>query len=105
MVNIATGPENPSRAALGFLVAKTSAEDGNDTTLFLAADGVAYLREQIRANTTGVGTGSVKEHVDAFLSAGGKVFVSKMSCMARGIPEDALAPMKAEYALPNDLVR
>ena len=41
LVHIATGPENPTRAALGLLVAKTALAAGHDVDLFFAGDGVA----------------------------------------------------------------
>ena len=36
LVHIITGVENPSRSVLGFLVAKSAIEDGNDVTIFCA---------------------------------------------------------------------
>jgi predicted peroxiredoxin len=38
LIHITRGPEDPSRAALGFLVGKAAVEDGHDVALFLAAD-------------------------------------------------------------------
>jgi len=35
--------ENPTLAALGFLVAKTAIEEGHTVTLFLAGDAVKLL--------------------------------------------------------------
>ena len=40
MVHIATGPENPTRVALGLLVARSALEAGHDVDLFIAGDGV-----------------------------------------------------------------
>ena len=45
LVHIITGVENPSRSVLGFLVAKSAIEDGNDVTIFCAGDGVTSLHE------------------------------------------------------------
>jgi hypothetical protein len=36
LVHIITGVENPSCSVLGFLVAKSVIEDGNETTIFYA---------------------------------------------------------------------
>ncbi|MGI8930478.1 MAG: DsrE family protein, partial [Candidatus Limnocylindria bacterium] len=43
LIQLATGPENSTRAALAFLVARTAAADGHDVTLFLAGDAVSLL--------------------------------------------------------------
>jgi hypothetical protein len=39
LVHVTQGPENPTRAALAFLVAKTAIDEGDAVTLFLAGDG------------------------------------------------------------------
>ena len=38
LVHIATGPENPTRAALGLLVARTALAKGDDVDLFFAKE-------------------------------------------------------------------
>ena len=38
LVHITSGPEHPTRAALGFLVAKAAIEEGHSVNLFLAGD-------------------------------------------------------------------
>src|SRR5688500_15304746 len=65
LVHITNGPENPTRAALGFLVAKTALEEGHEVTLFLAGDGVKLLQDSVLNNLMGVGTGKLREHYDA----------------------------------------
>ena len=40
LVHIVTGPENPTRAALGLLVARTAMEAGHSVDVFIAGDGV-----------------------------------------------------------------
>ncbi len=41
LVHIHTGPENPTKGALGCLVAATAVKDGHKVDLLLAGDGVA----------------------------------------------------------------
>lgn len=100
LINITHGPEHPTRAALGFLVGRTAAEDGHEVTLFLAGDAVQLLREATLDALVGLGTGSLRESYDAIVERGGRFYVSGMSSKARGFdPGDA-----AEAAPPSRLV-
>jgi uncharacterized protein len=85
LVHIATGPENPTRAALGLLVARTAIDEGHDVDVFLAGDAVQFAREATAEAASGIGTGSVSEHLGAIRSAGVTVFLSGMSSKARGV--------------------
>jgi uncharacterized protein len=85
LFHIATGPENPTRATLGLLVAKTAASQGHEVRVFLAGDGVHLLRSETADAVQGVGTGSAAEHLAALREAGVELFASGMSSKARGI--------------------
>jgi uncharacterized protein len=85
LVHIATGPENPTRAALGLLIARTAADGGHDVEVFLAGDAVQFAREPTAEAAAGIGTGSVSEHLGALRTAGLTVFLSGMSSKARGL--------------------
>jgi uncharacterized protein len=61
LVNVTHGPEHPTRAALGFLVARAAADAGHDVSLFLAGDAVQLLREPVLDSLVGLGTGSLRE--------------------------------------------
>ncbi|MFL2945156.1 MAG: DsrE family protein, partial [Candidatus Poseidoniales archaeon] len=41
LVHVITGVENPTRASLGLLVARSALEDGYDVDVFVAGDGVS----------------------------------------------------------------
>jgi len=56
------GTENPTVAALAFLVAKTAVEQGHTVTLFLAGDAAQLMRENAIENVEGLGTGFLKSH-------------------------------------------
>jgi predicted peroxiredoxin len=103
LVNVATGPENPTRAALGLLVAKTAAAEGHDVTVFLAGDAVGFARPETAAAAHGIGTGSVAEHLAALREAGATIYLSGMSSKARGI-DAAAAGEGVELAPPEKLV-
>ena len=85
LVHIATGPENPTRAALGLLIARTAADEGHEVRVFLAGDAVQLVREETAAAATGIGTGPVAEHLESLRAAGVPLFLSGMSSKARGI--------------------
>jgi uncharacterized protein len=101
-VNLATGPEDPTRAALAFLVARTALEEGHDVRLFLAGDAVQLARPETAEAVQGIGTGSLAEHWRALTAAGVPVFLSKLSSLARGVaPEPGSG---VELAPPTTLV-
>jgi predicted peroxiredoxin len=102
LVNVVTGPENPTRAALGLLVARTAAEEGHEVRVFLAGDGVNLARPETAEALHGVGSGSVAEHWSALLDAGVPVVLSGLSSKARGI--DAATTAGVELAPPTRLV-
>jgi predicted peroxiredoxin len=100
LVNLATGPENPTRAALALLVARTAAAEGHDVRLFLAGDAVQLVRPETAEAAHGIGTGSVSEHLDALATAGVPITLSGLSSKARGVAVDG----GVELAPPTRLV-
>ena len=105
MVHIHTGLENPSKVALGMLIARTAAAEGNDVTLFLAGDAVNVIRDEVIDSLQGVGLGSAREHFDAIRESGVQIYVSKMSSMARGVTESDLEGKNAQWGTPELLVK
>jgi predicted peroxiredoxin len=105
LVHVTHGPENTTRAALGFLVARTAAEEGHTVSVFLAGDAVNLLRDSVLDSVTGVGTGNLREHYDAIVKAGGRFYLSGMSSKARGMTDADLKGKPAEMAPPSRLLR
>ena len=105
LVHVTHGPEHPTRAALGFLVAKAATDEGHEVTMFLAGDAVQLLRDAVLDNLSGLGTGSLRESYEAVVAAGGRIYVSGMSAKGRGVSEAELEGKPAELAMPNVLVR
>jgi len=105
LVHVTHGPENPTRAALAFLVAKAAVDEGHKVTMFLAGEAAQLLRDPVLENLAGLGTGRLREHFDALAAAGTRFYVSGMSAKSRGVLEADLAGKPAEFALPNVLVR
>ncbi len=104
LVHVTIGPENPTRAALAFLVARTAVEEGHSVSLFLAGDGVQLFRNDVLDNVSGLGTGKLREHYDAIVKGGGRFYLSGMSSKARGLNEADLRD-KSEFAMPSLLLK
>lgn len=104
LVHLATGPENPTRAALALLVARTALEAGHDVDLFIAGDGVSILRPATLEAGQGIGTGHLREHVDALLAGGATLYASGLSSKARGLSPDDLGGLPVTMAPPAKLV-
>jgi predicted peroxiredoxin len=102
LVHLATGPENPTRAALAFLVARSAVEAGHEVQLFLAGDAVQLARPETAQALSGVGTGNLSEHWEALSGSGVPVFLSGMSSKARGV--DSSVRHGVEMAQPQRLV-
>ncbi len=104
LVHITCGPEAPTRAALGLLVAKAAMDEGHEVDLFLAGDAVQLIRDAVLDSLTGLGTGSLRESFDAVAGGGGRFYVSGMSSKARGVTDGDLEGKPAEFAMPTRLV-
>jgi predicted peroxiredoxin len=104
LVHITHGPESPTRAALGLLVARAAIDEGHEVSVFLAGDAVQLVRPSVLAALTGLGTGSLGESFEAVAAGGGRFYVSGKSSQARGVDEADLASQPAEFAMPNKLV-
>lgn len=105
LVHLTRGPEDPTRAALAFLVAKAATEQGHEVSMFLAADGVQLIRDAALDSVVGVGTGSLRESFDAVVAGGGRLYLSGMSSKARGVTQEDLQGKPAEMAMPDVLVK
>jgi predicted peroxiredoxin len=104
LVQITVGPENPTKAALGFLVARQALDDGHQVSVFLVIEAVQLLREAVLDSLTGLGTGSLRESFDALVDGGARFYVSALSSRARGLLQADLEGKPAELALPQRLV-
>ena len=97
LVHITSGPEHPTRAALGFLVAKTAIEEGHSVSLFLAGDAVQLLRDAVLDSLSGLGTGKLREHYEAIGAGGGRFYLSGMSSKGRGVGAEDLEGNTSEH--------
>lgn len=104
LVHVTHGPEHPTRAALGFLVAKMALEEGHEVSMFLAGDAVQLVRDAVLDNLAGLGTGKLRESFDSIVSSGGRLYLSTMSGKARGVTEADLEGKPAEFVMPTKLL-
>lgn len=105
LIHLTSGPEAPTRAALGLLVARAALDEGHTVTLFLAGDAVQLIRDPVLDALTGLGTGSLRESFDAVVAGGGRFYLSGMSSKARGVADSDLEGKPAEFAMPKRLLQ
>jgi predicted peroxiredoxin len=105
LIHVTQGPENPTRAALAFLVAKTAIDEGHPVALFLAGDAVQLMRDAVLDTLSGVGTGKLRDHYDAIVKGGGRFYLSSGSSNARGLTQADLQGKPAEFATPTVLLK
>ncbi len=104
LVHITHGPEAPTRAALGVLVARAAVDEGHEVTLFLAGDAAYLVKDEVIARLDGIGTGSLAESFPAVVEAGVSIYVSGMSAKGRGVTEADLEGKGATFAMASKLV-
>lgn len=105
LIHVTCGPDNVTKSALAFLVAKTALDEGHMVSLFLAGDAVTLLRDAEMDKVVGLGTGKLREHYEAISKAGGRFYLSGMSSKARNVTEADIAGKPAEFAMPAVLVK
>jgi len=105
LVHVTTGPENATKAALAFLVARAALDEGRQVRVFLAGAGALLLRDAVLDSVVGVGTGRLRESYDGIIAKGGKFYVSGLSAKARGMTQADFTGKPVELAMPAVLVR
>lgn len=104
LVHIHSGPDNPTKAALGFLVALTAQNEGHHVDVFLAGDGASLITDDSLSSVAGRGTGKLQDHFTALIKGEARIYISGNSAQARDITDQALAGKPAEFAMPTKLV-
>ncbi|MFM7717982.1 MAG: DsrE family protein [Actinomycetota bacterium] len=105
LIHVTAGVESPTKATLAALVARNAVAEGHEVDVFFGGDAVSLLRPATAEALQGVGLGSFKEHLDAAVAGGAKLFASKLSGVARGVGEGDLGGLPVTFAAPNELVR
>jgi predicted peroxiredoxin len=104
LFHLTNGPEHPTRAALGFYMARLAAEEGHEVSMFLAGDAVTLVRPATAAAVHGIGTGSLSEHQDALRGTGARIYMSAKSSEARAITQEDASVLGAELVHPRKLI-
>ena len=69
------GSNDPSKAVMVFVAANGASEAGHEPLVALIGEGVLLMKEDIAANTTGVGWPSVKEVMATAVSNGTPIHI------------------------------
>ena len=104
LFNITNGTSNPTKASLGFMLARTAVEEGHEVTVFLNADAVSLMRTPVLDNLVGLGTGKLKEHFDILKENKVPIYVSAISCEIRGVTDQDLKDTNSRKVLPKTLL-
>ncbi len=87
LVSLASSHDNTDRATVGFVVAGAAAASGQDTTVFLSADG-AWLGKKGEADKIHEdGFAPLSDLMAGFVEAGGKIIVCSPCAKKRGIAQ------------------
>ncbi len=82
---------NPDKATLGFVVANAAQGSEKETLVFLSSDGVyCAVPEDISQVDEGAPFAPLKDLVDKFIQAGGKIYVCTPCMKKRQISENSL---------------
>ena len=104
LVKITAGPDDPTTAALGFIIAATAQNEGHTVTVFLAGDGASLITDAAINSVEGKGTGKLADHFGALIKGGAHIYISGNSAKARNVTDADLAGKPAEFAMPAKFV-
>lgn len=104
LVQVTSGPDDPTRAALGFTIAAAAQKDGHTVTVFLAGDGASLITDSSLSSVVGKGTGKLQDSFDALVKGGAHFYISGNSAKARNVTDADLTGKPAEFAMPAKFV-
>lgn len=107
LIHSTHGPEAPTQADRAFLIAEAALEEGHVVSMFLAGSAVQLIQDRSLDSTLGVGAGVkiLRDRINKITEGGGKIYLSQISCGARGVTEDDLKGKRVELGPPNLLVQ
>lgn len=90
VVTLSTGPENPEKATLAYVMANAALAMDAEVLMVLQSNGVYTTTKGTYEHIKAPGHDPIKKHVETFLSNGGKIFVCIPCCEERNITKEML---------------
>ncbi|MBA3743840.1 DsrE family protein [Sporichthya sp.] len=90
LVSLASSHDNTDRATVAMVVAGAAAASGQDTTVFLSADGAWLGKTGEAEKIHEEGFAALADLITGYVEAGGKVIVCSPCANKRGITEEDL---------------
>lgn len=91
-VSLTRAKDDADRATVGFVVANAAVASDKETVVFLSIEGVRLSQRGYTDDIHEPGFSPLKELMDNFVKAGGKVWVCSPCFKKRSLKEDALIP-------------
>ena len=89
-VSLSCSKDNTDKATVGFVVANAAVASDKDTMVFLSIEGVPLSQKGYADDIHEAGFAPLKELMDNFAKAGGKIFVCSPCFKKRGLAENNL---------------
>ena len=89
-VSLTCATDNADKATVGFVVANAAVASDKDTMVFLSTEGVRLAVKGAADSVHEEGFAALKELMENFVKAGGKVFVCSPCFKKRGLDENSL---------------
>lgn len=89
-VSITNSKNDTDKATVGFVVANAAVASEKDTMVFLSTEGVRLAQKGYADDIHEAGFAPLKELMDNFVKAGGKIYVCSPCFKKRGLAEDKL---------------
>ncbi|MDO5682547.1 MAG: DsrE family protein [Propionibacteriaceae bacterium] len=89
-VSISHAKDNVDKATVAFVVANAAVGSDQDTTVFVSSEGVHLATQGYADDMHEEGFAPLKELIDSFVEAGGKIWVCSPCFKKRGYTEDQL---------------
>lgn len=107
LIHLTHGPEAPTQADRAFLIAKTAVEEGHDVSMFLAGSAVSLMKDEVLDSVIGIGEGvtTLRRSFNQIIEGKGTIYLSGISCGARGITNEMLEGKQVELISPNVFVQ
>lgn len=89
-VNLTSSSDNTDKATVGFVLANAAVASDKETMVFLSTEGVRLAAAGFADSIHEEGFAPLKELIENFVKAGGKIFVCSPCFKKRGLDESSL---------------